>query len=318
MKKIVGILAAAALATSAFAADVSATAKLSSNLFTSKDGAIEALTALNNAQTADYATLFNLSVSTDKAGGGVKYWAKDNDVTSGAYNVWFKPTDAIKLSFKENGLGLFGQKYKGYYAHEVAKSAAGYGFSYAADAIALDIVLEDGFLTKAKDADATLKAVGAKFGYSADFGSIAFLFSADNTFKKFQIGAGFSGNVGDIGVVFNAGAIIDDGTTTVGLTPSAGGSIDALSWAIDIPVDIILGDKTTTKVGTLAKVTYALDAFKVSPYFEDEDFLAEGDFAAKIGVAFEGNVGSAAWKVDPNFTTKDKAFTVAFETSIGF
>ena len=318
MKKIVGILAAAAIATSVFAADVSATAKLSSSLLKSNDGALDALTTLNNAQTADYATLFNLAVSSDNAGGGVKYWdGGDKGVVSGAYNVWFKPTDAIKLSFKENGLGLFGQKYKGYYAHEVAKSAAGYGFQFVADAVTLDIVLQDGFYAKPKSGDATIGQLGAKLGYNADFGSVAFLFSAQDTFKTFHIGAGYSGNVGDIGVVFNAGAIIAD-NTTVGLTASAGGSVDALSWAIDIPVDIILGDKTTTKVGTLAKVTYALDAFKLAPYFEDEDFLAEGDFAAKIGCEITGNVGAASWKVDPHFTTKDKVFEVGFETSIGF
>ena len=321
MKKIVGILAAAAIATSVFAADVAATAKVKSTLFNSKDGAISLLGAIENNQTAGHITLFTLSTSTDNAGGTVKYWGDnaDSKVVFGGYTVWYKPTDNIKLSYKENALELFGDKYNGWYAHDVAKHGGGYGLQFAADALTLDFALQDApFVKKAKDGDAEIGQLGAKLSYSADFGSLAFLFAANNTFKAFDVGAGFSGNFGDVGVVFNAGAKIDTkaDTKVIGINPSAGGSIDALSWAIDVPVTLNIGGDTA--VGTNAKVAYALDPVTVTGYFEDGDFLAKGDFAATIGAKLNGSVGAASWEINCSYKTADKEFNVGLETGIGF
>ena len=341
MKKIVGILAAAAIATSVFAADVSAGAKVASTLFNSKDGAISLLGTLNNDLTANYKTLFSLQFSSDNAGGGVKYWGgsatgfdkdtydKELKKTDGdplkafgnkdfvafdSFNVWFKPTDALKLSFRENGLELFGDKYNGYYAHNVAGATGGYGLTYAADALTLDLRLGENFVSKAKDADAVVGALGAKLSYSADFGSVAAVFEASNTFKNFKVGAGYSGSFGDVGVVFNAGAVLEDGKDAViGINPSAGGSIDAISWALDVPVEI--ADKA--KVGLNAKAAYALDACTATAYFEDGNLLAD-KFDAKIGLKFNGSVGAASWLVDPSFKVASKEFNVAFETAVNF
>ena len=356
MKKIVGIFAAAAvLATSVFAADVSATAKVKSTLFNSKDGAISLLGTIENNQTAGHITLFTLSTSSDNAGGTVKYWGDGNKVVFGGYTVWYKPTDALKLSYKENALELFGDKYNGWYAHNVAGSNAGYGLQIAADALTFDVVVKDGFMTKAKDADPVIGQIGAKVSYAADFGSIAAVFSyagesttpavaakkawkfndetglydhdAKNDTKAadavknpatIEIGAGFSGNFDAVGVVFNAGAKIAGETTTVGINPSAGGSIDALGWALDVPVTLTLASETTTALGLNAKASYALDPAKFTLYFEDANLLADGDFAAKIGCAIEGSVGAASWKVDPSFDTGKKEFNVALETGISF
>ena len=337
MKKIVGILAAAAIATSVFAADVSATAKVKSTLFkynakeltskddkgvvsvTAKEGQMSAFGKIENNQTAGHITLFTLSTSTDNAGGTVKYWGNGSTVDFGGFTVWYKPADNIKLSYLENALELFGDKYNGYYAHDVAKQAAGYGLQIAADAVTVDVVLQDDFVTKAdKDAKVALKQLGAKIGYSADFGSLAFIFAANNTFKAFDIGAGFSGNFGDVGVVFNAGAKIDtdNNTKKIGINPSAGGSIDALSWAIDVPVTLDIGNDPS--VGTNAKVAYALDPVTVTGYFEDGNFLAAGDFAATIGAKLNGSVGAASWEINCSYKTADKEFNVGLETGIGF
>ena len=319
MKKIVGILAAAAIATSVFAADVSAGAKVASTLFSSQDGNIELLGTLNNDLTANYKTLFSLQFSSDNAGGGVKYWANNTEATGDyvafdSFNVWFKPTDALKLSFRENGLELFGDKYNGYYAHNVAGATGGYGLTYAADALTLDLRLGENFVKKADGADAVVGALGAKLSYSADFGSIAAVFEASNTFKNFKVGAGYSGSFGDVGVVFNAGAVLEDGKDAViGINPSAGGSIDAISWALDVPVEI--ADKA--KVGLNAKAAYALDPCTATLYFEDGD-LINGDFDATIGLKFNGSVGAASWQIDPSFKVDTKKFNVAFETAVNF
>jgi len=324
MKKIVGILAAAAvLATSVFAADVSATAKVSSDLFKfdTKSGAMTVLGTLNNAQTASYATLFSLQFSADKAGGGVKYWGDNTDgkVKFGSYNVWFKPTDNLKLSFRENERGLFGDKYHGYYANDVGKVKEGYSATVSLDAITIDFNLCEDLVIKAgNNADAKIGELGAKLSYNADFGSIAALFDAYSNFQAFKIGAGFSGNFEGIGVVVNAGADINGNAIKIGINPSAGGNVDAISWAIDVPV-YIEPNKTSdvASVGLNAKAGYQFEPAKCTLYFEDGNLLAN-KFAAKIGLAIEGNIGGAAWKVDPNYDLGSDTFKIAFEAGIGF
>ena len=206
-----------------------------------------------------------------------------------------------------------GQKYKGYYEHNVAGAGAGYGLQFAADALTFDVVLGENFVTKAKDAEAKIGQLGAKVGYNADFGSLAAVFSADANFKKFEVGAGYSGNFDAVGVVFNAGAKIADDKTTIGLVGSAGGSVDAISWAIDVFADIA----DATKVGTYVKAAYAFEPATATLYFEDTDFSAD-KFGATIGLKFNGNVGAASWEVDPHFTTADSVFAVGFNTAISF
>ena len=104
MKKIVSILAVAAMAASMFAVDVSVTSKLSSTLF-KYDGKAETVSALGglaNAQTADYATISSMSVSTDNAGASIKFWGDKTPGTlkfgaiSGCYSCWIRCRNCYK------------------------------------------------------------------------------------------------------------------------------------------------------------------------------------------------------------------------------
>ena len=210
MKKIVGILSAAAvLAASVFAADVSASAGLSSTLFESDTaGKVVVLDSLNNNKTADYATLFSLQCSSDVAGGGVKYWGNGDAVKFGAFNVWFKPMEGLKLSFMENGLGLFGDKYNGYEAKAVAKVGAGYGVEYSISGLTFNLNFVPKFAGKAdRDACAGINEFGLKAAYSADFGNVAVIADFNKgpdkdgesvNFNSFKVGAGYSGKIADV------------------------------------------------------------------------------------------------------------------------
>ena len=333
MKKIVGILAAAAIATSVFAADVSANVKLHSSLFNLKGDNMTALDELKNDATADYKPLFKLAVSGDNYGGSVVYYGEDDagkkKLDYDKFNIWFKPADILKLSFKENGLSLAADKYNGYNANDPASVGGGYGLELTpADGITLNVNLAEKFLTNAGDTS-VIGEIGFKFGYAADFGSIAAIADFKSDFKKYQFGAGYSGSFDAISVVFNvgyknwyagkdaAGKDADLDGMTVVIDPSAGGSMDAISWAIDVPVKLTGKDKITTGLGLKAKGTYALDSTKLTLKFEDGD-LINGDFDATFGLDVEGNVGAASWKVAPSYNVGNETFGVAFETGIGF
>ena len=276
MKKIVGILSAAAvLAASVFAADVSASAGLSSTLFESDtDGKVVVLGSLNNKQTADYATLFSLQYSSDVAGGGVKYWGKDDNVKFGKFNVWFKPMEGLKLSFLENSLGLFGDKYNNYEAHAVAGVGEGYGVEYSISGLTFNLNFVPEFAGKAdRDACAGINEFGLKAAYAADFGSVAVIADFNNgldkkgesvNFNSFKVGAGYSGKIADVvdlvgtvgfqynqkgtnhitdgfkipGSTLKQKVVYQDRLNLLKATVSAGGNIDAFGWAVCVPATV--------------------------------------------------------------------------------
>ena len=334
MKKIVSILAVAAMAASMFAVDVSVTSKLSSTLF-KYDGKAETVSALGelaNAQTADYATISSMSVSTDNAGASIKFWGgkavvgatiegekKDKLTISskdflayGAISVWFKPIDMVKLSFLGNDDGLFGDKYNGYEANKLAAIPAGYGVEIATNGLTVKINAANGWMSKAKDADVVIGDTGIKVAYGADFGSVAAIVDFKNTFKDVTFGACYSGNFGDVGVVLTAA--YDVKAKKALIVPSLGGSVEGIGYALCAPVTIV---KDANKFGLYASASYTVNSIGLKAYFEDAN-LAADTFACKIGLDVTGNVGIASWKVAPSYTTDSKVFAIGFETGVSF
>ena len=292
MKKIVGILSAAAvLAASVFAADVSASVGLKSTLFESDTaGKVVVLGPLTNNQDAGHLTLFSLQYSSDVAGGGVKYWgngnalkqtgvkddkilvSKFNGLEFGKFNVWFKPMEGLKLSFLENELGLFGDKYNGWEAKAVAKVGEGYGVEYSISGLTFNLNFVPEFAGKAnRDACAGINEFGLKAAYAADFGNVAVIADFNNgpdkdgesvNFNSFKVGAGYSGKIADVvdlvgtvGFQYNQDGNKDsDGNYTdhftgetyafqkrlnkLLATVSAGGNIDAFGWAVCVPATV--------------------------------------------------------------------------------
>lgn len=333
MKKIVSILAVAAMAASMFAVDVSVTSKLSSTLF-KYDGKAETVSALGelaNAQTADYATISSMSVSTDNAGASIKFWggkavvgatfdevegklttSSKDFLTYGAISVWFKPIDMVKLSFLGNDDGLFGDKYNGYEANKLAAIPAGYGVEIATNGLTVKINAANGWMSKAKDADVVIGDTGIKVAYGADFGSVAAIVDFKNTFKDVTFGAGYSGNFGDVGVVLTAA--YDVKAKKALIVPSLGGSVEGIGYALCAPVTIV---KDANKFGLYASASYTVNSIGLKAYFEDAN-LAADTFACKIGLDVTGNVGIASWKVAPSYTTDSKVFAIGFETGVSF
>jgi hypothetical protein len=177
MKKIVGILAAAAIATSVFAADVSASTKIKGALF-SYDNAKTFTLLKEGNDSHDYAQPnMTFSVSDDKAGATVKLSTDGGDkaVKLTTQTIWFKPVDAFKVTAGNFDVALNKEQIKW------TDSVTGLGgngilLSVAVEGFGLDIGFdcnENNWFTKedGKD-DPAIRDWFIKGAYTADFGTI--------------------------------------------------------------------------------------------------------------------------------------------------
>ncbi len=196
MKKIVGILAAAAIATSVFAADVSASTKIDGSLFSySADKTFALFTEFNGSHVYANPNI-TFSVSDDKAGAKIELttdtdkgmWQADGyqDVARGKTTVgleyqqiWFKPVDALKITVGDYDVALNKETIKwteSVYGASSGQDRAGYLLSVNVDAFSLDFGMHawnGAWFTKTDGVDGeAAREFFLKAGYSADFGSI--------------------------------------------------------------------------------------------------------------------------------------------------
>ena len=198
MKKIVGLLAAAAvLATSVFAADVSAKVRVGGNIFEAAPAANEKgddATALKllNADTISHtydAPFATLTTSTDNAGGTVKFVGDENGLKAGDVQVWFKPIDVLKIQAGSQDFAMNKETIDWTQHHgQQAYDTYGYSLGFAQDAISANIAFGTGdngwffedpiakYGTKEEPATAYVKDLYANFAYGADFGTISAFF----------------------------------------------------------------------------------------------------------------------------------------------
>ena len=242
MKKIVGIMAAAAVAVSAFAVDFSAGMQLKANLF-EYNGAEESVSAFKlwNENTKDDKP-FIFSVSDERVGatikifdacGDTKYINVDVDkpetvkqisakgqlpsiMSAHAYNIWFKPFDAVRVDLGSQDIALNKEHvtwWKGNITGGKMNNWDGIGeWGYKAtvnvDAFTFAVALLAGddtpWMSKAKDADAAVGETTIYAAYAADFGKIGFIFDAKDTFKNLKIAAGYSNNFDGVEIFADA------------------------------------------------------------------------------------------------------------------
>ena len=191
MKKIVGIMAAAAIATSVFAADVSAATKMKGQLF-SYDNAKNLGIFTQSNDSHDYANPnITFSISDEKAGATVKLTTDGKEATEGirqtTQTIWFKPVDALKVTLGSFDQALNKEQIKW---TESAANLGGNGLllSLNVEGFGLDFGIEntDGDPVSYKDGlaaywflkedgkdNASIKPFFIKASYAADFGSIA-------------------------------------------------------------------------------------------------------------------------------------------------
>ena len=198
MKKIVGILAAAAIAASVFAADVSAKVKLTGSLFDYKKDSISAFT-LNNHQSHNWEPDMSLSISGDQAGAKIDFktlneWGSGEGETSTNWNIWFKPVDILKFNIGSVDVAL-NKETIDYSTITSVASNGGYGLELDTNGIFFGVYMDQGFgkawFTEAKK----IAKTAAKVAYSADFGTISGMFIYDgvtDSVNTIEAGLGYA------------------------------------------------------------------------------------------------------------------------------
>ncbi|MDY4831562.1 MAG: hypothetical protein SO161_03410 [Treponema sp.] len=338
MKKIVGILSAAAvLAASVFAADVSAKVKLDGSLFNLKDDkSINALTIQHNSDES-WNPVIAMSVNGDVAGAETSIYmgtygkngAWNNAYAMGikTFKIWFSPLDGLKVNLGNVGTNL-NQESINYSETDSGVDSEGFGISYNKDAIGIDLILAPGWgnnwFSKADGQDATVAETYFKFQYNGgDIGTINAMFDAKDTFKTLKFGAGYKNTFSGITVFENVlGYVGNEKFTKIRSETFASGNVDAFSWAVWLPVDINLGDKVTVGVGTIAKATYNAGPCSIYLYLETADWLADNlakGSAITVKPGVTGNVGTMSYEVavetkinDPFSLSVPVSFTVNF------
>ena len=315
MKKIVGILAAAAvLATSVFAADVSAGVRLEGNLFGYDGTNVSALSLSHNNQFYHLPIAF--SISDDKAGGSLKLtdladgnYDKDTnktgtnaDVRSSAWQIWFKPADALKLTFGCYKNTLNQESIGWYRSQSFIGGDDGNKGSYVAtitpvDGVSVDLLFANDFgKSWFNGADNSVAEFGMIFKYSADFGTIGALFDANATFKDLKFGASFAGSADAISFWINALGYYNGGFNKVRAELFGAYAQDALSLKLFVPFNFNVnakGAKAQIDLGAVFRLDYTMDSVTVYLEVEDGDFLADA-FSMSIKPGIKTNVGACA------------------------
>ncbi len=112
MKKIVGILAVAAMATSLFAVDVSARLVEKGSLAGGVQDGDTYLFGMGKTHQKDN-DLLEFQVASDKAGAFFRLWADlgdDEAVKLRHANFWFKPADMLKITIGRSAPGLYTER----------------------------------------------------------------------------------------------------------------------------------------------------------------------------------------------------------------
>ncbi|MCR4954300.1 MAG: hypothetical protein K6A43_09520 [Treponema sp.] len=211
MKKIVGIIGAALLASSIFAVDFSAGVRLEGDLFnysvSKKDGS--KISALMEKHVNEfYHAPLAFAISGDRAGGKLQITDKGDDkALTGAWSIWFKPLDMVKITVGAHDLAL-NQEHNDWCNSETHLETTGYALNLNVAGFTTDIILNNGngnaFFTANGTADPTVKEIAAVFGYGADFGTINAFFDAADTFKAFRFAAGYNAKGLPVNLFVNA------------------------------------------------------------------------------------------------------------------
>ena len=351
MKKIVGIVGAALLASSIFAVDFSAGVRLQGQFF-AYNAADENVHVLMEEHVNEFYHLpISFSVSGDKAGGQLKLSDKGNDgdtanksVVADAWSVWFKPVDVLKITVGRWSTNL-NQEHIGWCNTDSGIESDGYALSLNTAGFGWDLFLASGtgkyFIEAPKGKDVTVGELYTKVQYGADFGTINAFFNAINTFKDFRFGVGYNAGsllpvnlwVNVIGVYAaedfqriraeadvstNFGSIGWELFLAGGMDFKNGSACNAFTGVEGWHVGGTYGARDKAFLGFYTKFSIPVDAFGFYVELKDSDVLAD-NFEMLIKPGFNVNVGAAGVGVAVEFTAKEKIdIKVPLEFKISF
>lgn len=324
MKKIVGILAVAAMATSMFAAEVAGNLKLNGK-FANFDGDNFTLLHAPDVESNPWGNqTLKLSVNADVAGAAVDFLSKKStvlgvDAVLGCnWKIWFKPADMVKLTVGNlDGYELNSETIN--YTNLVNNSGWGYAGEVNVDAFSLAIsTTSDKWLGK----DNEVPNLYLRAGYAADFGKIQAALKATDTFKVLNIAAGYSGSADSISYFADVLFGMDSkGETTVNSLAADAFlryGADALEVKAYLKAEIPMESGAAFKIAPKAYVGYQLDACKVSCVVDANTItIQEGNkyplTEVNVIPKVEGNFGGMGWEVSAKMgipCAEGKKFTV--------
>ena len=221
--------AVAVLATSVFAADVSAKVNILGDLF-HFDGASKRISSFAIAEGGQgWNPSFSMSVSDDVSGAWMKFFdsGATGAVSNVDYQIWFKPVDSFKISVGKFETNL-NQEHINWSNSATSIDTDGFGFSFSANGFSLDAALLPGWapanfgwnragiskawLVKEDGVDPVLSEMYFKLAYAADFGAISAYAQLNEGCQKNvnEFGAGYSNKFGDVSMFVNASVGLSD------------------------------------------------------------------------------------------------------------
>ena len=348
MKKIVGIIAAAAIAASVFGAEVSAATKIKGNVF-SYDGASKTSALFDeNNDSHDYANPnITFSISGDNAGATVKLSTDGGtkDVAMTTQTIWFKPVDALKITVGNFDVALNKEQID--WTQSVT-GLGGNGFLFSLDlsGFALDFGLSQAngaaWFSKASGATANMSAFFIKAGYGADFGNIAayvefnrqganrktyawhdalfgYAVTKTGAISDIHFGAGYQNNFNGINLFVNVAGFMADKFEWIRPELFISGSADAFSYAAFVAPVIFTNSDLDAQLEVSTKLSYNFGAITPYIYFKDENILADGDFVSETKIGVTGNVGAMGWNLWAQINTgANTNFAIPFELTMSF
>jgi hypothetical protein len=345
MKKIIGIIGAALLASSIFAVDFSAGVRLQGSLFGYDDA--KTVTVLEeHHENQFYQKPISFAISSDKAGGQLKLTdVTDNQVKTDAWSIWFKPVDALKITVGRWSTNL-NQEHIGWCNTDSGVETDGYTLSLGLDSFSWDLFFESKngkWIEKKDGADATVGELYTKFQFGADFGTVNAFFNAANNFKDFRFGAGLNLAGLPVGLWFNViGTYAGEDFQRIRVEADVSGAIDSIGYEVfiaggyDMKATAPSFNDTFTGVegwhvggsygradaaafvGMYAKVSFPIGNLGGFVEIKDGDFLAD-NFSMQIYPGFTANVGGCEIKTGIDFQAQENIkINVPVEFAINF
>ena len=339
MKKIVGILSAAAvLAASVFAADVSAKVVLEGELLNIADGNVNAFN-IKKPGCQTWNPIMNLSVSADRAGaefcvftGDLKtdigYWQKGYFNFSSNYKIWLKPIDSLKLVFGHNSFNLNKETIL-YSKSDSGVDDRGYALNFAMNGFSFDVMMAQGWdasWLSVKDEKLAIAQTGIKAEYAADFGKINGILVAKDTFKDLKFGAGYSNTFAGINMFANVLGYVNNGFNKLRVELFAKQSIDAFTWALFPVLNVGIGETTSLDLALVASAEYNFNGITAYLVIGQDGrngrsmgtifgLLNNDTLNLTVTPGVKGNIGGAGWDVSVKFDLEKDNLIVSVPVS---
>lgn len=328
MKKIVGILAAAAMAGSLFAVDMSAALKFNGSIFNSADKTVMSLEQ-PKAQKGHGQTGIDLTVSADKAGATLilgNGYSGGNSVNYEGFKMWVQPADFLKINLGELDYCLNKESID--YAGCI-NGAGSQGFAFditPVDGLTINAVLNPGYAAWMTDGNVGNTAVYAKYATGAGTFGAAWIMKAgyvdddDNpaTPKVYvkegnTVSASYSNNFSGVDMFADFAYGIDAEAINADLFVK--GNADAFGYAVYVDFGYVAD---TASLGAKGKFTYNMGSCTPYVYVKCANVMADS-FAMTLKPGVNFNIGAAGVEIAADVSIgSTTSVNVPFGISLNF